>query len=173
MHSILRLVRIGIPAVGILILLAGVTLVLSLMVPFEVWRTGELPTEPIQVRPAEPFGTSPVRVWIDTDAACGKGRRTDPDDCLAILLLAQQDRIHLVGVSTIFGNAPLDGTDRTTRDLIAFLETGRSHAIPVYRWASDPIKQEEMIEAFGHERRMKRCAKLFRKNPSPLSPWAR
>jgi len=117
------------------------------MVPFEVWRTGELPTEPIQVRPAEPFGTSPVRVWIDTDAACGKGRRTDPDDCLAILLLAQQDRIHLIGVSTIFGNAPLDGTDRTTRDLIAFLETGRSHAIPVYRGASDPIKQEEMIES--------------------------
>lgn len=85
MNAVLRLVRMGILAAGMLVLLAGVTLVLSLMVPLKMWRTGELPAEPIQVRPAEPITAAPVRVWIDTDAACGQGQRTDPDDCFAIM----------------------------------------------------------------------------------------
>ncbi|MGE3977338.1 MAG: nucleoside hydrolase [Nitrospira sp.] len=145
MHSVLWLVRKGIQATGILVLLAGVTLVLSLMAPIKVWRTGELPAESIQVQPAEPFTASPVRVWIDTDAACGVSQRTDPDDCFAILLLDQQNVVEIVGVSTVFGNGPLRETDRTSRDLIDLLETSNPHAIPVYRGASEPIKQEENV----------------------------
>lgn len=150
MHSILKLVRIGIRAAGILVILASVILVLSLMVPFKVWRTGELSTEPIQVRPAEPFGTSPVRVWIDTDAACGQGQRTDPDDCLAILLLAQQDHIHLVGVSTIFGNARLNETDRVTRDLIDVIEKSGRRTVPVYSGTPEPLNESIKV-AHRHE----------------------
>lgn len=143
MCTVLRLLRVGFQAAGILMFLGIVSLVISLMVPIKVWRTGELPAAQIQLHPAKPFATSPIRVWIDTDAACGQSQHTDPDDCLAILLLGQQDTVEIVGVSTVFGNAPLRETDRTTRDLINLLGKSRPHAIPVYRGASEPLKREE------------------------------
>ncbi len=145
MHSVLKLVRMGLRGTGILMLIGTTILLVSLMLPIKVWRTGELPTEPLQLHPAQPFAAPPIRVWIDTDAACGQGERTDPDDCFAILLLAQQNTIEVVGVSTVFGNASLADTDRTTRDLIDLLEKSRAHAIPVHRGASKPLKQEESI----------------------------
>lgn len=145
MSTVLRLLRVGFQAAGILGFLGIVSLVISLMMPIKAWRTGELPAEPLPLHPAKPFATPPIRVWIDTDAACGQDQRTDPDDCLAILLLAQQDTVEIVGVSTVFGNAPLRETDRTTRDLISLLGKSRPHAIPVYRGASEPLKREESI----------------------------
>ena len=59
----------------------------------------------------------PLRLWVDTDAACGHSPRTDPDDCFAVLLLAQAPEITLVGISTVFGNVVLAMTDSTTRAL--------------------------------------------------------
>jgi inosine-uridine nucleoside N-ribohydrolase len=122
-------------------LVSVVFVLISFMLPVQVWRTGELPATPIQVQQAEPFTVSPVRVWIDTDAACGQGQRTDPDDCLAILLLAQQDHIHLVGVSTIYGNTRQNETDRVTRDLIDVIEKNGRPTIPVYSGTAEPLNE--------------------------------
>jgi inosine-uridine nucleoside N-ribohydrolase len=47
---------------------------------------------------------------------------TDPDDCLAITLLARAQSMKIVGLSTVFGNASRDVVDRTVaqlRDVLA------------------------------------------------------
>ena len=67
---------------------------------------------------AAPAAAARERVWIDTDAACGAGRTVDPDDCLALMILLRAPEIDVVGISTVFGNAPLPVTDRTTRALV-------------------------------------------------------
>ena len=59
----------------------------------------------------------PSRVWIDTDAACD-GTKADPDDCFAMLVLMHSPDVEIVGISTVFGNAPLSVVDRTTRDVV-------------------------------------------------------
>ena len=103
----------------ILILIALVIFGLTTFaIPLPVWRTGELQVPPLPVIEGGPAVRLPERVWIDTDAACGHGRATDPDDCFALLALIRAPGLEIVGVSTVFGNAPLDVTDRTTRDLI-------------------------------------------------------
>jgi inosine-uridine nucleoside N-ribohydrolase len=61
------------------------------------------------------------RLWIDTDAACGHSARTDPDDCLAIALLARITGERIAGISMVAGNAPLEVVERTTRELAAQL----------------------------------------------------
>ena len=63
-------------------------LLLTLAMPVRSWRTGEPAAPPLATRPGSAIGSAPVRVWLDTDAACGHGARTDPDDCLAVILLA-------------------------------------------------------------------------------------
>lgn len=50
-----------------------------------------------------------------------------------------------VGVSTVVRNTSLHTTDRTTRDLINLLGKTEPQAIPVYRGASEPLKQEESV----------------------------
>lgn len=69
----------------------------------------------------------PSRVWIDTDAACDGGK-ADPDDCLAILVLMGSPNIEIVGISTVFGNAPLRLVERTTRELVGRV-AGASHGL--------------------------------------------
>ena len=64
-----------------------------------------------------PHVDRPSRVWIDTDAACNGGN-ADPDDCFAMLVLMNSPDLEIVGISTVFGNAPLSVVDRTTRDLV-------------------------------------------------------
>jgi purine nucleosidase len=165
MSTVLRLLRVGIQAAGILVVLGIATLVISLMVPIKVWRTGKLPAEQIQLDPAKPFASPPIRVWVDTDAACGQGQRTDPDDCLAILLLAQQNAVEVVGISTVFGNAPLADTDRVARNLINLLGNNRPHAIPVYRGASEPLKQGGSISTVAQQEAHKALRKALHKSP--------
>ena len=143
MDAVLRYVRTALLAAGAFVLIGMVVLVVSLMVPIQIWRTGELASAPLPVEPGRTFSTTPTRVWIDTDAACGQTSRTDPDDCLAILLLAQEDGVQIIGVSTVFGNAPLSVTDRTTRRLMAALEESGLGSVPVYRGSSDPMRRSE------------------------------
>src|SRR5688572_307111 len=95
-HKTRAIIACGVAAVA-----AGVTL--SLMLPVEAWRTGEPRQRLPPLSPAEPLLRPGVRVWVDTDAACGTGRRTDPDDRLALLLLGRS-RAELAGISTVFGN---------------------------------------------------------------------
>src|SRR6187551_211196 len=115
----------------ILILIALLVLGLTTFaIPVPVWRTGELQAPPLPVIESGPAVGLPERVWIDTDAACGHGRATDPDDCFALLVLTQAPGLEIVGVSTVFGNAPLDVTDRTTRDLMAAIGRTDDRAPP-------------------------------------------
>jgi len=73
----------------------------------------------------------PKRVWVDADAACGLPGRVDPDDCFALIYLLSRPDIEIVGVSTVFGNAPLEETDRIAREIV-------DGAVPVYRGAAGP-----------------------------------
>ncbi len=102
--------RIGIATVAILCLAA-----LLLALPIPVWRTGRLPVLPLPVIENGPTVETSDRIWIDTDAACGLNSSADPDDCLALMLLARASNIKIAGVSTVFGNAYLDDTDQIVR----------------------------------------------------------
>lgn len=122
--------------VGLLVLLALATLA----TPLEQWRTGRLPVEPLPLVDGGPAVELSRRVWIDTDAACGEGRTTDPDDCLAILMLLRSPSVDVAGISTVHGNAPLPVTDRVTRELVARVAAGEDVAPPpVYRGAAHPL----------------------------------
>ena len=96
-------------------------LVLTLAVPFGPWRTGRPDLEPLKPMPEE-TARAAGRLWIDTDAACGRDAHTDPDDCLALLALVQAAGDRIAGVSAVAGNAPLDATQRTLRALAAQLD---------------------------------------------------
>jgi purine nucleosidase len=113
----------------------------SFAIPVPIWRTGELSVPPLPIDEGGPAVTMPKRVWIDTDAACGHGRTTDPDDCFAILLLAQAAGLEIVGISTVFGNAPLDVTDRTTRDLTTVIGQAGVEAPSVHRGSAGPTAE--------------------------------
>ena len=106
-------VRVGIP----LLLLAAALLPLTCTGPDRNWRTGESEDRPLPLVRGGPHVDRPSRVWIDTDAACDGGN-ADPDDCFAMLVLMNSPDIEIVGISTVFGNAPLSVVDRTTRDLV-------------------------------------------------------
>jgi purine nucleosidase len=114
-----------------LLLLAALFL-FSFALPVPRWRTGEMPVPPLPLVRGGPAVDLPTRVWIDTDAACGHGRATDPDDCFAILLLLGSPALTVAGISTVHGNAPLEVTDHVTRALVARAGPGMRWP-PVYR----------------------------------------
>ncbi len=101
--------------------LASLLLATALLAPCAAhvrnWRTGEAEDRPLPLSRSGPHVDRPSRVWIDTDAAC-HGGNADPDDCFALLLLMGSPDLEIVGISTVFGNAPLSVVDRTTRDLV-------------------------------------------------------
>ncbi len=78
------------------------------------------------------------RVWIDTDPACGAGPRVDPDDCLAIAYLALHGGTEIAGLSTVFGNASAQVTERTARRLADLLARQEGAPIEVHRGATEP-----------------------------------
>lgn len=124
--------------------LLAVVALLTLAMPVETWRTGDQGLVPL--RYDTPFGAlaaTPQRVWIDTDAACGHGERTDPDDCLALALLARAQGIEVAGVATVFGNARRDVVDATVEELAALLAVDRSAALPVWRGAAAASDQDD------------------------------
>lgn len=88
-----------------------------------------------------PHVDRPSRVWIDTDAACNGGN-ADPDDCFAMLVLMNSPEVEIVGISTVFGNAPLSVVDRTTRDLVGRV-VGSSNIL-VHSGSSTALETERM-----------------------------
>jgi inosine-uridine nucleoside N-ribohydrolase len=94
--------------------------------PIRIWGAGDQGLARMTF--AQESGELTGRLWIDTDAACGHSPRTDPDDCLAIALLARAVDDRIAGISTVAGNAPLEVVERTTRELAARLsaELGRT-----------------------------------------------
>lgn len=129
----MRLRRLGI---GIVIVFA--CLAATLAMPVEVWRTGRLATPPLTLSAPAPV-TMAARIWIDTDAACGYRPRTDVDDCLAIWLLATRRTPEVVGITTVFGNAPLDITHSTATELVDRLGANGGPVLPVYRGAAGAL----------------------------------
>ncbi len=105
-------------AVAVLVAAAALFL-LTFAMPVRLWRTGQQVMPPLEFLDGVP-APAPARVWIDTDAACGHSARTDPDDCLALLLLARA-HLDIAGVSSVFGNAPAEVTARTTDALVQHL----------------------------------------------------
>ncbi len=103
--------------VGVAALLLAALLV-TFALPVETWRTGDQGLTPLESAPAAATPRFSRRVWIDTDAACGHTRRTDPDDCFAIALLLRFAELDIVGISTVAGNAAQHVVDATTRKLV-------------------------------------------------------
>lgn len=67
---------------------------------------------------------------------------TDPDDCFAIALLAHASNLQIVGISTVFGNAPREVVDRTTIELAARLWAEVGRTLPVYSGSAAPLAQD-------------------------------
>ena len=116
---------------GIGALVLSAALLAMLAMPVETWRTGDRGLEPLTFEPPAPRSDFPRRLWIDTDAACGHSARTDPDDCLALALLARARDFEIVGISTVAGNAPLEVVERTTRELARRLSAELGRPLPV------------------------------------------
>ena len=112
----------------------------ALALPVGTWRTGDQGLAPLETAPVAQTPPFAQRLWIDTDAACGHGRRTDPDDCFAIAALAGSAQFDIIGISTVRGNATLDIVERTVRELVA--QTGRP--VPVY---AGPAAQQALHAA--------------------------
>lgn len=121
---------------GLALLVLLALLLLTFALPIKVWRTGERPAPPLPLVSGGPRVDLTRRVWIDTDAACGQNRTTDPDDCFAILLVAGSRELEVVGISTVAGNAPLPISDSITRALTAELSREGRPAPPVFRGSS-------------------------------------
>lgn len=123
---------------GIAFCVGGVVLI-SIALPIQTWRTGRSPAEPLTFTTGGREVGQTDRIWIDTDAACTATTRADPDDCFAIALLLKSRAAHIVGVSTVFGNAALAVTDNTTRVLLDQFRTEQKYAIKIYSGAAFPI----------------------------------
>ena len=77
-----------------------------------------------------------VDVWIDTDVAIGAPWR-EVDDAFALLLASNSPELHVVGVSTTYGNAPLATTTTVARRVVERLGGGRDRAaLQVYPGAA-------------------------------------
>ena len=70
-------------------------------------------------------------IWLDCD--------TGHDDAFAILLAARHPKVNLLGISTVFGNAPLTKTTYNSRAVLKAI--GREE-IPVYAGAAKPYCRE-------------------------------
>lgn len=136
---ILKIIRV----VGVAAVVLIGALLTTFAIPVKEWRTGDQGLSPLTFMPVQEGRDVPRRVWIDTDAACGQSARTDPDDCFAIALLAGALDFEIVGVSTVFGNAPLDVVDRTTKELARRLSVDVGRTVPVYSGAAGPLDRIE------------------------------
>ena len=76
---------------------------------------------------------SQTHLWLDCD--------TGHDDAFAILLAAHHPNINLLGVSTVYGNAPLKNTTYNTRAILKAI--GRTD-IPIYAGSAKPFCREVM-----------------------------
>lgn len=124
--------------VFLVILGVAALFVLTLAMPIEGWRTGRIENPPLDLVNGATLVSAPTRIWIDTDAACGASKRTDPDDCLAILWLADQG-MEIVGVSTSYGNAASETVIQTVRALRDQIRANGAAAFPIWRGAAAPM----------------------------------
>ncbi|KAH8762466.1 Inosine/uridine-preferring nucleoside hydrolase domain-containing protein [Diaporthe sp. PMI_573] len=77
-----------------------------------------------------------VPVWLDADPG--------HDDVFAILLAAYHPGIKLLGISTVFGNAPLEKTTWNATSVLTAI--GQHDRIPIYPGASSPLQRPRLSE---------------------------
>ncbi|HCC83863.1 TPA: nucleoside hydrolase [Candidatus Uhrbacteria bacterium] len=75
----------------------------------------------------------PTSVWIDTDPG--------NDDMMAILLLAQNSLVNILGVSTVFGNTSLP---KVTRNAKFILDLAKRNDIPLFAGAEQPLIRDQI-----------------------------
>lgn len=78
---------------------------------------------------------------IDTDVALGawhEGRPRDIDDGFAIVEAINLDAFNLIGITTVYGNAPLADTTRIARELVAL----KGVSVPVVAGAAEPLRRD-------------------------------
>ena len=71
-----------------------------------------------------------MNLIIDTDVALGvvhEDRPRDIDDAFAIIEAINDDALNLLGVTTVYGNAPLDLVNRAAQELL----TVKDASIPI------------------------------------------
>ncbi|MGH9304348.1 MAG: nucleoside hydrolase [Acidimicrobiales bacterium] len=85
---------------------------------------------------------SPRRVWIDTDPAVGVPG-ADVDDGYAILQALRSPELDIVGISTTFGNAPLDVAHRLAAELLVVAGA----TVPLHRGAASASERGAPSEA--------------------------
>jgi len=154
-----KFARVGVS----LLLVAAALFPLTCTVPVRNWRTGESDDRPLPLVRGGPHADRPSRVWIDTDAACNGGN-ADPDDCFAILILLNSPDVEIVGISTVFGNAPLSVVDRTARDLVGRV-VGSSNIL-VHSGSSTALEAERPTSIEPAHAALERA---LRSVPSPSS----
>ncbi len=77
---------------------------------------------------------------IDTDVALGvvhEGRPRDVDDAYAIVAALNAPEIDVLGITTVFGNAPLAQADAVAREIVR----RKAAAVPVVRGAAEPCSR--------------------------------
>ena len=82
-----------------------------------------------------------MRLIIDTDIALGvvhDGRPRDVDDAYALVASLNDPAIDLLGITTVFGNAPLADTDAVAREIVAM----KGNAVPVATGAATPLSPD-------------------------------
>lgn len=62
-----------------------------------------------------------TRVWIDTDIAIGSPIR-EVDDAFALFLAVRSPELQIAGISTSYGNAPLEATTAAATDFVSRLK---------------------------------------------------
>ncbi|MCY3814106.1 MAG: nucleoside hydrolase [Gammaproteobacteria bacterium] len=82
-----------------------------------------------------------MRLIIDTDIALGAvhdGRPRDVDDAYAVVASLNSAAIAVVGITTVFGNAPLADTDAIAREIVAM----KGSTAPVATGAAEPLSRD-------------------------------
>ncbi len=97
----------------------------------------ELQPEP-EVPPVEAVAQPPLRVWIDADCSAGVPKR-DIDDAVAMIQAFNSGELDVVGISTVFGNAALDDTDRLGREVTTRFGPA---TLPVHRGAAQAAEHD-------------------------------
>jgi len=77
-----------------------------------------------------------LRVWIETDAACGLGRYADVGDCFILASLLASSTVEVVGIAAVFGRVDVGQAYGAINDLLWRLERKGTSAPPVYQGAA-------------------------------------
>lgn len=89
-------------------------------------------------------------VWIDTDISIGSPFR-EVDDGYALMLALHSTEVRIAGISTTYGNASLDYTDRVARDFVRRFGDGvtPTHVHAGARSSRDSAKRSDATKALS------------------------